>query len=59
MTSASLASDIIVSTLFFVLTMYGSIMGGSGEVKITANIDLNKAVGGAQAPEGDAADPTK
>ena len=45
MTDASLAADIIVSTLFFVLTMYGSIMGGSGEVKITS-IDLNQAVGG-------------
>ena len=35
MTIPSLAADIIVSTLFFVLTMYGSIMGGSGSVKIT------------------------
>ena len=32
---ASLASDIIVSTIFFIITMYGSIMGGSGKVKIT------------------------
>jgi hypothetical protein len=32
-----------------VLTMYGSIMGGSGSVKISANIDLNQAVGGATA----------
>lgn len=48
MTDASLAADIIVSTLFFILTMYGSIMGGSGEVKIT-NVDLNQAVGGAPA----------
>jgi hypothetical protein len=47
MTDASLAADIVVSTLFFVLTMYGSIMGGSGEVKITAAIDLNQAIGGA------------
>ncbi len=47
MTSASLAADIIVSTFFFILTTYGTIMGGSGEVKITATIDLNKAVGGA------------
>lgn len=31
----ALASDIIVSTLFFIVTMYGSIMGGSGKVKIT------------------------
>lgn len=53
MTDASLAADIIVSTLFFILTMYGSIMGGSGEVKVTADIDLNKAVGGpAPAEEG-------
>jgi hypothetical protein len=49
MTDASLAADIIVSTLFFMLTMYGSIMGGSGEVKITANVDLNQAIGGAPA----------
>lgn len=49
MTDASLAADIIVSTLFFILTMYGSIMGGSGEVKITPNVDLNQAVGGAPA----------
>jgi hypothetical protein len=46
MTSVSLAADIIVSTFFFVLAMYGSIMGGSGEVKITATIDLNQAIGG-------------
>jgi hypothetical protein len=45
MTNASLAADIIVSTMFFILTMYGSIMGGSGEVKIT-NVDLNQVIGG-------------
>ena len=28
------ASDVAVSTAFFILTMYGSIMGGSGQVKI-------------------------
>ena len=35
MTISSLAADIIISTIFFILTMYGSIMGGSGKVKIT------------------------
>jgi hypothetical protein len=46
MTIAALASDITVSTGFFILTMYGSIMGGSGQVKITQNsTDLNAALG--------------
>ena len=45
MTIASLASDIIASTFFFILTMYGSIMGGSGKVKITENTDLQAALG--------------
>ena len=45
MTIASLVSDIIVSTLFFVLTMYGSIMGGSGKVKISPNGDIHAALG--------------
>ncbi len=27
------------------LSMYGSIMGGSGQVKVTANGDLNRAMG--------------
>ena len=41
----SLAADIIISTLFFVLTMYGTIMGGSGAVKITEKTDLGQAIG--------------
>lgn len=44
-TTASLAVDIAVSTFVFILSMYGSIMGGSGQVKVTANGDLNKAIG--------------
>jgi len=44
-TKASLAVDIAVSTFIFFLSMYGSIMGGSGQVKFTANGDLNKAIG--------------
>jgi hypothetical protein len=44
MTTASLAADIIVSTVFFIFTMYGSIMGGSGKVKITENTDLHAAL---------------
>lgn len=34
-----------MSTFFFVLTMYGSIQGGSGQVKVTENGNLNKAMG--------------
>jgi len=45
MTPTSLAADIIVSTFFFTLTMYGSIMGGTGQVKVTENGSLNKAMG--------------
>jgi hypothetical protein len=45
MTIPSLIADIIVSTFFFVLTMYGSIMGGSGQIKVTQNGDINKAMG--------------
>jgi hypothetical protein len=45
MTDSSLIADIIVSTFFFVLTMYGSIMGGSGQIKVTENGDINKAMG--------------
>lgn len=47
MTVPSLTADTISATLFFILTMYGSIMGGSGEVRITERIDLNQAIGGA------------
>lgn len=49
MTIASLAADIILSTLFFVLTMYGTIMGGSGAVKITQKTDLGQAIGASPA----------
>ena len=42
---ASFTVDIIVSTFFFILTMYGSIMGGSGKVKISGNTDLQAALG--------------
>ena len=44
-TKASLAVDIAVSTVIFILSMYGSIMGGSGQVRITADGDINKAIG--------------
>lgn len=44
-TTASLAVDIGVSTFIFLLSMYGSIMGGSGQVKVTADGDLNRAMG--------------
>jgi hypothetical protein len=40
----ALVADVIVSTFFFIVTMYGSIMGGSGQVKIDQNTDLAKAV---------------
>jgi hypothetical protein len=45
MSPGSLAADIIVSTLFFTLTMYGSIMGGTGQVKVTQNGSLNQTIG--------------
>ena len=45
MTIGSLAVDIVVSTIFFILTMYGSIMGGSGKVKVTPNTDIHAALG--------------
>jgi hypothetical protein len=35
MSNGSLAADIVCSTFFFVLTMYGSIMGGTGQMKVT------------------------
>lgn len=35
MTMNSLIADVIISTLFFILTMYGSIKGGSGQIKVT------------------------
>lgn len=45
MTTGSIAFDILVSTGLFILAMYGSIMGGSGQVKFTENGDLNQAMG--------------
>ena len=30
-----LVADVIVSTFFFVVTMYGSVMGGSGQVTVS------------------------
>lgn len=48
MTTGSLAADIGVSTFFFILTMYGSIMGGSGKVQVAEGVDINKAVAGNQ-----------
>jgi hypothetical protein len=42
----SLVSDIVCSTFFFVLTMYGSIMGGTGQIKVTGNgVSVNEAAG--------------
>jgi hypothetical protein len=41
----ALAADIVCSTFFFVLTLYGSIMGGTGQVKVTRNGNLNAAMG--------------
>ncbi len=41
----SLIADIVCSTFFFVLTMYGSIMGGTGQVKVTREGNLNSAMG--------------
>ena len=46
----SLIADIVCSTFFFVLTMYGSIMGGTGQVKVTRDGNLNAAMGVATAP---------
>ena len=40
-----LIGDVIVSTFFFIVTMYGSVMGGSGQVKVTSDGDVNKAIG--------------
>jgi hypothetical protein len=44
-TKGSLAVDIGVSTLIFILSMYGSIMGGSGQIRVTSKGDVNKAIG--------------
>lgn len=48
----SLAADIVCSTFFFVLTMYGSIMGGTGQIKFSRNGDINKAMGLTSHPVG-------
>lgn len=45
MTTASLAVDISISTFIFILSMYGSIMGGSGQIRVTSEGDINKAIG--------------
>lgn len=45
MTVKSIAADIIISTLFFFLTTYGTIMGGSGQMKISQETDVNQAMG--------------
>jgi hypothetical protein len=44
MTVKSIAADIIVSTFFFFITMYGTIMGGSGQIKAGGG-DINQAMG--------------
>jgi hypothetical protein len=48
MTTVSLSADIGVSTFFFILTMYGSIMGGSGKVQVAEGVDINNALAGNQ-----------
>lgn len=35
MNYGALVIDVVCSTLFFVMTMYGSIMGGTGQVRVT------------------------
>lgn len=45
LTTASLAVDIAISTFIFILSMYGSIMGGSGQIRVTSEGDINKAIG--------------
>ncbi len=45
MTIKSIASDIIVSTLLFILTTYGTIMGGSGQFKASEIPEANQALG--------------
>lgn len=42
---SSIVADVAISSFFFLLTMYGSIMGGSGQVKISENNNLNTAMG--------------
>lgn len=45
MTIQVLVADVIISTFFFVLTMYGSIQGGTGQVKVSYDGDINKTMG--------------
>lgn len=40
-----MVSDLIVSTFLFFLTMYGSIMGGSGVIKTSHTTTLNENLG--------------
>jgi hypothetical protein len=45
MTVGSIIADIVISTIFFLVTMYGSIMGGSGQIKFSEGGNLNQAMG--------------
>lgn len=45
MTISSIAFDIIISTILFIVTMCGSIMGGSGQIKYSEEGDVTKAMG--------------
>lgn len=45
MTIKSIAADIIVSSFLYILTMYGTIMGGSGQIKVGQNGNVNEAMG--------------
>lgn len=51
MTVGSIAFDIIVSSMIFLITLYGSIMGGSGQIKYSENGNLNQAMGVAPTTE--------
>ena len=44
MTVGSIAFDIIISTGLFILAMYGTIMGGSGQMKYSETGDVNQAI---------------
>ena len=45
MEASNFVADIVCSTFFFILTMYGSIMGGTGQVKVTRDGNINNAMG--------------